>query len=259
MLHHPLVQQLAPPPPIEEEYFEWIDLLETVAAARGAYTFMELGAGQGRWSVRAAQAAARAGLPYRLIAVEAEPTHCRAIRPHFRAHGIDPAEQEVYWAAVTPYAGVVRFHVGEPDTWWGQSVARGAPEALSARALRRLRARAALGLPPAGTTERSVAVVPAMTLADLVIPHPLIDLIDLDIQGVEGHVLKQSLIALNPRVRRVHVGTHTANAEAMIREAFTRHGWRCLFDFPAAQTCDTPYGLIWFQDGVQTWLNPRLE
>ena len=39
-------------PTIDNEYFEWIDLLESVVAARGSYTMMELGAGFGRWAVR---------------------------------------------------------------------------------------------------------------------------------------------------------------------------------------------------------------
>ena len=49
--HVPAVdgQWQLPIPPIDEEYFEWVDLLESVRDARGAYTMMELGAGYGRW------------------------------------------------------------------------------------------------------------------------------------------------------------------------------------------------------------------
>ena len=39
-----------PYPPLDEEYFEWIDLLESVVAAEGSYTMIELGAGYGRWA-----------------------------------------------------------------------------------------------------------------------------------------------------------------------------------------------------------------
>ena len=48
-------------PPVDEEYFEWIDLLESVQAAGGSYTMLELGAGYGRWGVRAGLAARRKG------------------------------------------------------------------------------------------------------------------------------------------------------------------------------------------------------
>ena len=40
--------------PIDEEYFEWIDILESVISAKQSYTIIELGAGYGRWAVRAA-------------------------------------------------------------------------------------------------------------------------------------------------------------------------------------------------------------
>lgn len=62
-------------PPFDEEYFEWIDLLEAVAAAKDRFTMLELGAGFGRWTARAAAAAKQRDLSYSLIAVEAEPTH----------------------------------------------------------------------------------------------------------------------------------------------------------------------------------------
>ena len=62
-------------PSFDEEYFEWIDLLEAVASANGRFTMLELGAGFGRWTARAAAAATQRKLPYFLVAVEAEPTH----------------------------------------------------------------------------------------------------------------------------------------------------------------------------------------
>jgi hypothetical protein len=64
-------------PAFDEEYFEWIDLLEAVAWARDRFTMLELGAGFGRWTARAAAAAKQPGIPYFLVAVEGEPTHFR--------------------------------------------------------------------------------------------------------------------------------------------------------------------------------------
>ena len=40
-------------PSVGEEYFEWIDLLESVLAADDKFTMVELGAGWGRWLVDA--------------------------------------------------------------------------------------------------------------------------------------------------------------------------------------------------------------
>jgi len=48
-------------PAFDEEYFEWIDVLEMALQAGDVYTFLELGAGYGRWSSRAAWAARQLG------------------------------------------------------------------------------------------------------------------------------------------------------------------------------------------------------
>jgi len=38
-------------PPFDEEYFEWIDILESVIESKRHFTMFELGAGYGRWIV----------------------------------------------------------------------------------------------------------------------------------------------------------------------------------------------------------------
>ena len=40
-------------PEFSEEYFEWIDFLAAVKTARDRFVMMELGAGYGRWLMRA--------------------------------------------------------------------------------------------------------------------------------------------------------------------------------------------------------------
>jgi hypothetical protein len=59
------------PPPVDEEYFEWIDLLTAATEAQGTFVFWELGAGYGRWSIRAAALARQLGIPIKLGCVEA--------------------------------------------------------------------------------------------------------------------------------------------------------------------------------------------
>ena len=79
-------------PQLDEEYFEWIDLLESVVAASGSYTMIELGAGYGRWALRAAFAAQRYNPDLRchIIAVEAEPTVYGWLKEHFAHNGLKP-------------------------------------------------------------------------------------------------------------------------------------------------------------------------
>src|SRR4029077_5803486 len=112
-----------PPPPFDEEYFEWIDLLESVRAARGRYVVGELAAGYGRWSLRAARALERMNpLPLTIVAVEAEPTHFAWMKEHFSDNGIDPPLHDLIPAAVSCTEGFISFHVGKPSAWYGQSI-----------------------------------------------------------------------------------------------------------------------------------------
>ncbi len=103
----PVIQRVRawkpPLPSVDEEYFEWIDLLESVLAAERSYTMIELGAGYGRWVIRAALALKQFNgqLPYRLIAVEAEPTVFQWLRQHFRDNEIDASKHLVIHGAVS--------------------------------------------------------------------------------------------------------------------------------------------------------------
>lgn len=76
-------------------------------------------------------------------------------------------------------------------------------------------------------------------------------------QGAEADVLEAGRGRLDDQVVRVHVGTHNAGVEQRIRELFLELGWTNRYDFAAGAVATTPYGVVAFQDGVQSWLNPR--
>src|SRR4051794_20708488 len=117
-------------PSFDEEYFEWIALLEAVAAAQGCFTMIELGAGFGRWVVRGGLAAKQRGLPFKLVAVEAEPAVYAWLRQHFANNGIPPEEHILLNGAATENPGEVRFNIAgprgsewderNPNGWYGQ-------------------------------------------------------------------------------------------------------------------------------------------
>jgi FkbM family methyltransferase len=219
-------------PSIDTEYFEWIDLLEAVTAATDRFTMLELGAGYGRWIVNAAAAVrAYSGIPATLVAVEAEPTHFEWLEQHCRDNDV---EAEVVQAAVAPVEGEVAFAVGNAAGWYGQAIA---DDTWSP-----------------GQTQ----TVPAVTLSSLLARHERIDLVHMDVQGVEADVLEEARGELS-RVRRVHVGTHGRMQEKRIRTLFTGLGWRSQQDYPSAARSKTPWGKMEFQDGVQTWINPSTE
>ena len=221
-------------PPFDEDYFEWIDLLEALTAAEGRFTMVELGAGWGRWIVNAAAALNRLGnLPHTLIGVEAEPTHFQMMVQHVAANGLDSKNFQLIEAAVTRSDGKVGFLVGEteqgdPRTHYGQHI--GGPHTVDAISLR--------------------------SLLEL---FPVVDLIDLDVQGAGFEVLEAAAEALDRKVKRIHIGTHGRNIEAALRSLFGRLGWRCRNLFPCHSSVDTEWGPISFQDGVQTWLNPTFS
>ena len=249
-----------PLPPFGEPYFEWIDVLQSVLDARDRYVVCEVGAGWGRWAVRAACALRLMNpLPFKCIAAEPEPQHFRWMREHFADNDIDPRDSDLVWAVVGPQSGAVPFWVGDADHWYGQAVAESAPPPLDSRARRRLMARGLLGRPPRIDDARAVIWVPSVTLADLLGDEPRVDLLDIDAQGAELALLEPAAALIDRRVKRVHIGTHTREIEDGLRRLFQALGWQRLVDYPCRSTAETPYGVVPLQeDGIQSWLNPRL-
>jgi FkbM family methyltransferase len=228
------------PPPVDEEYFEWVDVLEAVAEARGTFVMMELGAGYGRWLARAAAAVDQiAELSYILIGVEAEPTHFGWMGIHMRDNGVDLSRCDLRQAAVAAHSGDALFMIGDAASWYGQRIAGEDDRRYLAE------------------NDISTTTVPTIVLNSLLEEHSYVDLLDLDIQGAELEVLSSSRELLDARVRRVHIGTHGSDIEDGLRNLFGELRWDCLNDYPLASTCPTPWGSVAFTDGVQSWLNPR--
>jgi FkbM family methyltransferase len=214
-------------PAFDEEYFEWIDLLEAAASAKDRFTMLELGAGFGRWTARAAAAAQHLGLPYHLVAVEAEPTHFQWLLQNLQDNGLKLEDCRPIHAAVTDHDGTVGFEVGDPESSYGQAIG--------------------------GTTE-----IQSVSLATLLLPPDLVDLIDMDVQGAELEILAAATAPLAQKVKRVHVETHSAGVHAGVDKLFRGLGWKPHFLFGGNSADTTPWGRIDFQGGTESWLNPRL-
>jgi len=251
--------EVPPLPAFNDEYLEWVALAEAVATARDRFVFFELGAGYGRWLVRAIHLARLLrDLPSAVVALEPDPEHYRFLLQHCRDNGINPDGHECYWAAVTPHGGVVPLSLGRADAWYGQFSPRQhglAPPDV--RAKRRLRARAFLGRPP--VLAEGIHWVPGIGLGDLLSGYERVDLIHMDIQSAEGRVVPAGIDVLTERVRRVCIGTHRGKIETVLRQSFRKAGWENLADYPAGSERDTPFGRFTFGDGVQVWRNRRLE
>ena len=232
-------------PQCDEEYLEWIDVIEAVQRAQGTFTMIELGAGFGRWIARGAALARRRDLRVRLVGIEADPTHFRWMREHLGYNGVALADCELIQAAVTADGQKVKFYSGDADAWYGQAIAHRNDTVGTAGT--------------SGRAKAEVIWVDGVSLQSVLARYERVDLIDLDVQGAEFDVLFAAADELNRRVRRVHIGTHGAGIEEDLRFLFTVHGWTCITDYGCGTTADTPYGRVAFGDGIQTWLNPRLQ
>lgn len=226
--------------PGAEELTEWEAMLDAIEDANGRLTMLELGAGIGRWTVNAAVAIRRyrPELKHRFIAVEAEPTHYRWMKQHTRANGLRRFSRagscRLIHAAVSHEAGRERFYFGDPLEWYGQALVR--PENEGADA--------------------PITEVRTVTLSSLLRPLEQVDLIDLDVQGVELEVLAEAAPMLGS-VGRIHVETHSHEIDERLPDVF-RHAagsWRQELAFPLGATRPTALGEAHHVGGVQLYRN----
>lgn len=247
-------------PGFNEEYFEWIDLLEAVVSASNQFTMIELGAGFGRWLVNAAAALGLVkGPSYLLIGVEAEPTHFKWMQKHIQDNTIKETDCKLINAAVSDTDGFVKFYVGKPSECYGQHIVHSHARSLLHRILKRIKPVALKKIldlkTRAPATELEIKEVRSLSLNTLLQPLTFIDLMDLDVGGSELVILESAEGQLNEKVKRIHIETHSTGIESGLRRLFKRLGWRNIFDYPCMSKSPTPWGIIEFQGGVQSWIN----
>jgi len=221
---------------------------------------VEVGAGYGEWVVRAFRALQRHHqhqLPFRAVAVEADPVHFNWMRLNFADNGLPPAESQLIHAAVTDKPGDLFLVVGSPEghdapnQWYGQAVSWADDVAGDGGDYGGFKAiRHANGW-------RSIRV-PAITLADAINDLDRIDFLHLDIQGQELAALSSSIEQVGRTTRRVHVDTHSREIDQGLYDLLSHHGWECIRRYGWRSSHDTPHGTIQFQDGIQGWTHPRL-
>jgi FkbM family methyltransferase len=247
-------------PHLSDEYLEWITLLESVAEARDSYTMIELGAGHGRWAVRAALAIARVRpMPVHLIAVEADPVHFEWMKQHFADNGVDSSQHELIRAAITGSGAKLPFLMGSPggterpNQWYGQALADWAGEIVD-------RYVGQYGGFPVRLHENGWRSIdsPVIAFGDLLRNLPRVDLVHFDIQGVEHQVIQSAMDAVNAKVKRMHIATHSRDIDEQLKLLLDGEGWECAGAYPCGVTSETPWGPVHFVDGVQYRINPRL-
>jgi hypothetical protein len=148
-----------------------------------------------------------------------------------------------YLAIQSPVSGAERdvfFTCGHATEWYGQTILPSADTSFGE-------------WPDSSVKQkRTISIVRVL---DQVGP---LDSLHSDVQGEEEVIFPACTDLLNESVKRVHIGTHSRVIDAMLFK-LSKHGWQNHFAFPCqTERVVTSYGLVDFQDGVQSWINPRL-
>jgi len=213
-------------PVVEEEYFEWIDVLESAyqaAVQKRPYYFIELGARYGTW-------AARAGQAYRLlnpdgefmtVGLEGDLIGYEWMVEHFKKNGFTEENSKAIH-------GILGTNSGEmvPIAW-------------------------------EDTTPRPAKTY---TFLDMLRDVDHVDMIDSDVQGAELRSIVDVpgvMDALNKKVRYIHFGTHSGSIEVGLLDVFRKNHWAIRVFYPQYGKVQTPYGSVTMNDGALSVVNLR--
>jgi FkbM family methyltransferase len=244
-------------PPFDYEYFEWIDILEAVKDAGSIFTMLEVGAGYGRWTSRAALAAFQLGKKPRLGLIEADPKHVIWLQQCMADNGVSADSYKVYPNAIGACRKECIFKIELPASsteknWFGQAIA------TEANAQFYPVEELYYGVPKMRRHDGGYIKVRQITLTDVLDEFTSVDIIHMDIQGAEADAIEESITLCTQKVRRLNIGTHDHDIEARLRLILNNARWICLRDYPCEQINQTDFGPMSFVDGLQTWINPKL-
>jgi FkbM family methyltransferase len=247
---------------INEEYFEWIDILMSIKDSNnGSYHFVELGSGFGRWGVRAIiNARYNKNINnFYVEFAEAEPHHVKMNLEHCKINNIN--NFKLYDGLVSDHNGEDLFYINQPNgniedisiKWWGQAKVHDYEKITK----------------EIGTYQNKIVYllasgyqaisVKTYDIEEISNSWKLVDLVDLDVQGEEFLILNRSIKNFNNKVKRIHIGTHSVDVEKKIFKLLKDNKWINVRNYSCLKVNNTIFGDIDFTDGVQSWINPRFD
>ena len=246
------------------EDVEYAALARAIATATGTFRIIEVGAGWAPWVVAGVRLAKKRGLQAFGIAVEADATKCSWAMQHALDNGVTPQ-------LITGSPSEIAQQISEPHAadllvvnaaGWHTTTTLQFPEIPDEDM-----GGAIWTLPGTDVDYRGAHLahrdVPAIAISEIVTAARrgdyLIDLLHIDVQGVEFDLLEPSAGAVQDCTRLMAVGTHSRLSEGRLQEFFLSRGWGLLIDSPCkahfTMTHPTLSGFT-VQDGNQLWENP---
>ncbi len=217
--------------------------LRAVDLATDTFRVIELGCGWGCWLLNTGVAARSRGLKPSLIGAEGDLGHVKFAQRACKENGFDEAQAKIHRRIVGPKHGIALFPKQDTsgEQWNLQAIFNATNAQIKA-------------------AERSgkFDVLEIVTLADFIDKGELIDLLHMDIQGVEADFVENCISTMNDVVCYTVIGTHSRQIEGRIFKVMIENGWVLEVERPGilnlvGATVDMRV------DGVQGWRNPRLR
>jgi FkbM family methyltransferase len=248
---------------LHEECFEWIELLKSIENAKKGFTFVELGAGYGRWSVRAYKACIINKIKpsdIKLILVEGEPQHSQWAKEHLSTNNI-PRNSFVFKEGLMAQQkgkGEIVVHLQDglngvqtAKNWYGQCHVPSAKDDDILMKDTYLGKKLLIDKNGIGRV-----VCETFTLEEILSEDAVVDLLNMDIQGSEYNVVASSLDVICSKVKKVYISTHSNQIDEYLYNQFNDLKWLHIHSYPFQQISNTEFGMIEFGDGIQVWENP---
>lgn len=247
---------------IDHEYFEWISVLLSVYQSSNSYTFYEVGAGYGRWGVRAfhaCQLLKKSNI--RINFFEAEPLHHKFLKQHIQLNGLQKKHYKIFKGILSDTIKKY-FYVEAPKTfgdstalnWYGQSTIKDYEK--NPKKLDDNYHGHDLYIFPSGW---KAIKLNSISFKKIIGKDKLIDLIDFDIQGEEYNLIRNNVNILNVSTKRLHISTHSSEIHKTIKKIMLKNGWLKVYDFDEHSKNKTPFGTLSFEDGLLVFINPRIK
>jgi FkbM family methyltransferase len=256
-----------------EGLFEIAEWFYSAREAVDQYVAISLGAAYGAQLVGAWKTLQAINpLPARLVAIEPVPQNCEWIRRHMTTNGIDPNDHCIMQVALGADYEPVLFPVGAPGTGLTTGIATNSAEfRASYTELLKRRGHSERVLEniflynSTGITHElghnyagDIKFISSVTLHDVLWPFDRIDLLEVDIQGMEIPVIAPCMDLVNRKVRRLHVGTHGHEIHASLRAMFLAARWEFVFDYTPGTRHITSRGPLEIGDGILGLRNPAV-